>query len=727
MGWLAGYAYRKKIPITGQAGAGTGYQVELEVHPGLGADAAGVVHLINHCQDFPNDIRFTDGDGVTELDHWLEDPGVHDYLAADGIRQPINYTAYPAAAYYNNKTYVVWQAGTGFDPYIIYYDHSSGEWSQAYQVASNPLSADDHGAPCVLIDNNGYVHVFYGCHNSALKHAKSNSPEDISAFTVQANVTSNASYPKPIRDGNDIYMFYRKSAGGAAYPECYRKSPDNGSTWGAENTIINSPAAGGRVYVGHVERTGSEIHLAWCYASNGVDRYNIYHAYLNTSDGKMYAMDGTDLGTTITEAEANTDCKVVDSGADDASFPSLHLDASGFPWLIYVKGSGVSFDFYHTRWNGAAWTAPVSITSTDHLQNYSDFIINSTTDVVAYLTTSGQAGWGGDIQKWTWNGAAWGSGGTILSEATSGKQLNGPIVPFNFQSSLELVFCQNDVSFLMANLKVYAHDGSAFVKRTLEATVWIEVADNLDSNQDIYIYYGKSAVASASDGDATFLFFDDFRGAANWTSTDEPDFQIDTVNGELDFKALRNTTDQRIYRSDKQLAESQYWMEFIIEQIGRNGDDAHFWFGFYETNENLSNKPKFAGFYLMTAAAGDRFGLAKCDGVGFTLVDHHVGIQDAEYTVQIYRSGTTTHLKLFEGAIERLSASTTLIYAPTYLLGSGFDDNFAPANWVQGNILPPLFVRKYNDPEPVVGTAGGEETTLPSPMAPAYGLDPMIF
>lgn len=41
-------------------------------------------------------------------------------------------------------------------------------------------------------------------------------------------------------------------------------------------------------------------------------------------------------------------------------------------------------------------------------------------------------------------------------------------------------------------------------------TVWVKVTDDLDSNQDIYVYYGKSAESTTSNGDNTFLFFDDF-------------------------------------------------------------------------------------------------------------------------------------------------------------------------------------------------------------------------
>ena len=47
-----------------------------------------------------------------------------------------------------------------------------------------------------------------------------------------------------------------------------------------------------------------------------------------------------------------------------------------------------------------------------------------------------------------------------------------------------------------------------------KAVVWVEVADDLGSNTTIYIYYGNSGVSDASDGEATFLFFDDFEDAS---------------------------------------------------------------------------------------------------------------------------------------------------------------------------------------------------------------------
>jgi len=59
---------------TDEGGNGNDYDCAYKyTYPG--GDTAGVAYLDNHCTDFPNDIRFTDDDGDTELDHWCEDTG----------------------------------------------------------------------------------------------------------------------------------------------------------------------------------------------------------------------------------------------------------------------------------------------------------------------------------------------------------------------------------------------------------------------------------------------------------------------------------------------------------------------------------------------------------------------------------------------------------------------------------------------------------------------------
>jgi len=59
--WLSGWTYRQKYNITGAAGAGTDYQVFLNI-----------TYNSRMQTDF-DDLRATDNDGITLLDAWLED------------------------------------------------------------------------------------------------------------------------------------------------------------------------------------------------------------------------------------------------------------------------------------------------------------------------------------------------------------------------------------------------------------------------------------------------------------------------------------------------------------------------------------------------------------------------------------------------------------------------------------------------------------------------------
>lgn len=70
-GWLGSYKYRKALPVNAIAGAGTGYQIQVKIGETSGA-AGEDLDLEGNSENFPNDIRFTDNNGMTQLGHYLE-------------------------------------------------------------------------------------------------------------------------------------------------------------------------------------------------------------------------------------------------------------------------------------------------------------------------------------------------------------------------------------------------------------------------------------------------------------------------------------------------------------------------------------------------------------------------------------------------------------------------------------------------------------------------------
>lgn len=74
MGWLEGWGYRKSHVIAGSImGAQTNYQVKVTAHKGAGVDSGENVYLGANVRDDFGDVRFTDNDGETLLDYWMQE------------------------------------------------------------------------------------------------------------------------------------------------------------------------------------------------------------------------------------------------------------------------------------------------------------------------------------------------------------------------------------------------------------------------------------------------------------------------------------------------------------------------------------------------------------------------------------------------------------------------------------------------------------------------------
>jgi hypothetical protein len=79
MVWLTGWGYRKSHVINYAADAGTLYQKQITVHYGSGTDSDKDVYLNSHSRTDFGDVRFTDDDGSTLLDYWMEEKVDSDY------------------------------------------------------------------------------------------------------------------------------------------------------------------------------------------------------------------------------------------------------------------------------------------------------------------------------------------------------------------------------------------------------------------------------------------------------------------------------------------------------------------------------------------------------------------------------------------------------------------------------------------------------------------------
>jgi hypothetical protein len=71
-GWLTGWTYRKSHVIQNASGAGTNYQINITIINDSSSDSGGIMYIDDKMRSDFGDVRFTDDDGTTLLDYWIE-------------------------------------------------------------------------------------------------------------------------------------------------------------------------------------------------------------------------------------------------------------------------------------------------------------------------------------------------------------------------------------------------------------------------------------------------------------------------------------------------------------------------------------------------------------------------------------------------------------------------------------------------------------------------------
>jgi hypothetical protein len=371
-----------------------------------------------------------------------------------GVSQPLyGIINHSQALHYKNKTFITFigKNTINLSLYAVLFDHASKQLSPTVKIGESPLMNDDHGNPSLSIDSKNYLHIFFGSHNSNALHYKSCTPLDICSWQLESELIGSLTYPQIYSKDGYMYSFFRQGGASNGKIVLYT-SPDNGQTWTSPEDIIQIVPHSGGIYLGGSTRIGSNIYFAWTKHENApFERRNIYYARYNVNTRHLYNARGEDQGLTINDAEALSNCLVTDTGADETNQPSLQL-YNRVPYLIYPRSN---WYWYFKYWRGDSWSPEQLICFNGHKYNYSDFIINNSTDIEAYLTVSPRLGIrGGNIEKWVWNGYTWGIE-EVIAEPTH-YMLGFPYVPINHSNDLKLIFCEiNPDDYSVSDLEIY--------------------------------------------------------------------------------------------------------------------------------------------------------------------------------------------------------------------------------------------------------------------------------
>ena len=309
-----------------------------------------------------------------------------------------------------DKTYFVF-GNRLFHAMIMAYDHASGTFEGPLNLGTF-TAPDAHMNPGLFIDEQGYIYVFFGSHNTTENVVRSSTPYNISSFTIRASIPFH-SYPQTWQlQAGEIFHLHR---GQDTRSFNFRTSVNSAASWSAPTQLTSFSTA------------------HWTYpisiAENGTyprSLYVVYTIYNSTIQHRrhIYFTATHDAGQTWVKSNASpvtlpitspTVDKVWDSGLDQVNLSDIQLDEQGNVYVLFNQGDGTapnSWTWRILRFDGAQWTSYVIPTGGDHHFDIGGLVTLGGGQLRAYLpSTPSQPGDdGGDIEEWesldsgqTWN------------------------------------------------------------------------------------------------------------------------------------------------------------------------------------------------------------------------------------------------------------------------------------------------------------------------------------
>jgi len=274
----------------------------------------------------------------------------------------------------------------------------------------------------------------------------------------------------------------------------------------------------------------------------------------------------------------------------------------------------------------------------------------------------------GDVKLATlsdWWDTSWGCRAPITIN-NAGSSLTGYQVKVDVTYDANMQPGFDDIRFVDSDgSTLLSHWRESYIAST-SATFWVKIPTIPTGAKTIYMYYGNAGASSASDGDATFEFFDDFE------------------DGDIsDWSQYRNG---------------------VVQVVNENGGPQNR-YGIENSSFN-GYGPRMADFNSSSSAfAIER----RVGGTGYDLVSKNTSAYqwDAWMTVKFKKSGSTLEFELYDSSGSLVESIST----------SNFWYNSFDRFVVHGGYefyTDDIRVRQYASPEPTVST-GLEEGIYISP------------
>jgi hypothetical protein len=242
------------------------------------------------------------------------------------------------------------------------------------------------------------------------------------------------------------------------------------------------------------------------------------------------------------------------------------------------------------------------------------------------------------------------------------------------------------------------------------AVFWVEVADDLSTNPvTIYVYYGKSDATTTSNGDATFLLFDDFDDNAlntsKWTTLGQNGIAYSETNQQAKFSGT--ATNQYWVAVANLLSVDSFTPPFAFRVIkvslSGSGTGRQITQALYSSDSSLNT-------YYIGYDSGYYWRRKNINGVDSKIENIASSELGTQRTWEITAFNGQT--KWYEDGTLKSTDSYSWSSAKIRMEGRARATNDAVTA-----IFDTVVVRKYVSPEPSHGVWGSEETA-PSPNQP---------
>jgi len=344
------------------------------------------------------------------------------YFADNGFGNAVAIIQQPAGIHHEGITYVSYQ-GALEDPYVAAYNHETDEWIGPFKAGVSIMGKDpsrkidNHGKPSMIIDDAGYIHIFFGGHGGTPeqhgdnplgnhhygenKHVVSKRPLDITEWEELDTIPPFGTYNQVVKmDNGDIYLFYRHGAHRSDW--VYHLSTDNGRNFGPAVSFLKhkrrddvQAVDSWYPYVtrGHGDEliVSFDYHLCWDRAArergHTANREDLYYMTFDTKTKLWHNVEDEVLPMPLTKEVADAKTKVTDTGELWSFNGATDLDPEGNPHILINIGEDIGLitggpkRVTHIRWDGSKW---VGGTSVGPKKGRADIEVKSATDVSLY-------------------------------------------------------------------------------------------------------------------------------------------------------------------------------------------------------------------------------------------------------------------------------------------------------------------------------------------------------